>query len=632
MTPVRTVPGPERRPRAGRRRRSAALVAVAAAATLVAAAPPASAAPAGPAAVSGPAAIRAAAIAAGTAAGLPQLPGPPAPPRARPKLRATVTPARKVSTAAVTPPATARSFGPAGPASTLVLYDTGSEFGWLGELYGLAGGTLASHFGRVTAEPARSYLPGQVNDYTAIIYFGSTYDEPLPAALLSDVVSTTRPVIWSGFNVWQLAATGGAAFQAKYGWDPATSFIDSTDRLASVTYKGGTLTRSAANTAGIVAPHVVTPAAVSVLARATCSDTAGAPVACAPIAQTTGSTVPWAIRSANLTYLGEIPFPFMSESDRMLVFADLLFPALAPTAVASKRAAVRLEDVNPTSSPTALRQFADYLSGQGVPFSVGVIPQYRDPTGVFSGGVPRSVTLAQAPAVVSALRYMQSKGGTLVQHGTTHQFDGLTNPYNGVSGDDFEFYRSQCSATRSPPYSFHTGCLNTDWVILQGPVPGDSTAWAASRVRSGRSLFTAAGLGTPAVFETPHYSATAADYAGMQQVYGTRYERELFFGGVLTGVSDPSHVFGQFFPYAVRDVYGSTVLPENLGNYEPDLFNNNPPRLPADIIANARANLVVTQGVASFFYHPDFPLAPLQQTVTGIKALGYTFVPATTLP
>ena len=28
-------------------------------------------------------------------------------------------------------------------------------------------------------------------------------------------------------------------------------------------------------------------------------------------------------------------------------------------------------------------------------------------------------------------------------------------------------------------------------------------------------------------------------------------------------------------------------MPENLGNEELDAFNNNPPRLPADIIANA---------------------------------------------
>jgi hypothetical protein len=62
------------------------------------------------------------------------------------------------------------------------------------------------------------------------------------------------------------------------------------------------------------------------------------------------------------------------------------------------------------------------------------------------------------------------------------------------------------------------------------------------------------------------------------------------------------------------------------------VVNNNPPRLPADIIHNAQVNLAVTQGVASFFYDPNEPLSNLQQIVTGIKALGYTFVSPTSLP
>ena len=43
-------------------------------------------------------------------------------------------------------------------------------------------------------------------------------------------------------------------------------------------------------------------------------------------------------------------------------------------------------------------------------------------------------------------------------------------------------------------------------------------------------------------------------------------------------------------------------------------------------------NLAVTQGVASFFFHPTYPLSYLQQIVAGIKALGYTFVGPTSLP
>ena len=52
----------------------------------------------------------------------------------------------------------------------------------------------------------------------------------------------------------------------------------------------------------------------------------------------------------------------------------------------------------------------------------------------------------------------------------------------------------------------------------------------------------------------------------------------------------------------------------------------------AAVIRNAQANLAVTQGVASFFFHPTSPLSDLQQIVAGIKGLGYTFVSPAGLP
>jgi hypothetical protein len=67
-------------------------------------------------------------------------------------------------------------------------------------------------------------------------------------------------------------------------------------------------------------------------------------------------------------------------------------------------------------------------------------------------------------------------------------------------------------------------------------------------------------------------------------------------------------------------------------DYEPTAEFGNPPRLGQDIINEAQQNLAVTQGVASFFIHPDDdPLSVLQQVVTGLKALGYTFVSPATL-
>src|SRR4029077_17584735 len=88
--------------------------------------------------------------------------------------------------------------------STLVLYDTTGQWGWLGELYAIMTANLASHFGTWTAMPAVSYTAGSINQYSATIYIGSTYGEPLPTALLDDVLTTTKPVIWIYDNIWQL--------------------------------------------------------------------------------------------------------------------------------------------------------------------------------------------------------------------------------------------------------------------------------------------------------------------------------------------------------------------------------------------------------------------------------------------
>ena len=62
---------------------------------------------------------------------------------------------------------------------------------------------------------------------------------------------------------------------------------------------------------------------------------------------------------------------------------------------------------------------------------------------------------------------------------------------------------------------------------------------------------------------------------------------------------------------------------------EPQPYFSYPARLPADIIADAQRNLVVRDGWASFFYHTYDSISYLQQTVTGLKSLGYTFVAPT---
>ena len=56
-----------------------------------------------------------------------------------------------------------------------------------------------------------------------------------------------------------------------------------------------------------------------------------------------------------------------------------------------------------------------------------------------------------------------------------------------------------------------------------------------------------------------------------------------------------------------------------------------PLRLAQEVIDAAKLNLVNTHATASFFFHPYYPLAELKKIVAGIKAEGYTFVPASEL-
>nr|WP_246315276.1 polysaccharide deacetylase family protein [Kineococcus aurantiacus] len=275
---------------------------------------------------------------------------------------------------------------------------------------------------------------------------------------------------------------------------------------------------------------------------------------------------------------------------------------------------VRIEDVGPDADPTEIRAVADYLASQSVPFTLAVYPRYVDPLGTLNDGVAEDYTLSAVPAVVNALKYAKTRGGTILMHGYTHQYSTVANPYDGVSANDFEFFRA------------HVDASNT--VVYDGPVPEDSTTWATARLTSSDSVFTATRLGSPTIFEFPHYAGSATDYRAVAARFATRYDRGLYFGGLLTGAVDSTRLNGQYFPYAVKDLYGTKVLPECVGNVEPEPFNNHPARLPADLVATARANLVVRDGFASFFYHPYLGITYLQQVVTGIKALGYTFVAA----
>ena len=80
-----------------------------------------------------------------------------------------------------------------------------------------------------------------------------------------------------------------------------------------------------------------------------------------------------------------------------------------------------------------------------------------------------------------AIVEMLDGGATLVLHGYSHQLGDRKNPRSGESGTDYEFFQAHLDSAGN--------------VVFDGPVPGDSQAWAQERID--KALAELADLGLP---------------------------------------------------------------------------------------------------------------------------------------
>ncbi|WP_026359988.1 DUF2334 domain-containing protein [Amycolatopsis nigrescens] len=502
--------------------------------------------------------------------------------------------------------------GPGGdPAQhTLVLYDAGEREApspladggeaATAEAYAMYTANLVSRSGAWKMRAAADYQAGEIGGYQAVVYVGTIPDALLPPALLADLAAAKVPVVWLGENVDKLFVHD-PGMAARLGWQPAGRVLVPP---ANVRYKNVMLTRNP-QSGGFPLLRVDNAELTEVLAEAVPAE---------------GPGTPWAVRSSGITYLAEAPYSFVDESDRYLAAADILLGTLAPETPERHRALARIEDIGPRTDPEQIRRIADFLGGQGVPFSMAVYPYYVDPRGSANGGRPTYARLVDSPALVDALRYATDRGGSLIMHGYSHQFEERANPYDGASAADYEFYTAIVDENNA--------------VVETGPVPGDSAEWFRERIATGLGEFRRVGLPEPDIFEFPHYGGSAVDYKAVTPIFAARYDQGSYYAGYCprgecgsTAVSyNEKH--GQYFPYPVRDVYGAVVVPENLDHVAPQAFNQHPPRLPQDLLDDSKRAKVVRDNVASFFFHPFLPLDNLRTLVDGLRGQGYQFTSA----
>lgn len=394
------------------------------------------------------------------------------------------------------------------------------------------------------------YRKGDYKDYDVIVYYGVDYQQPPPLDFLDDIANgeeiTKKRVVWIGYHLDRLEE-----IRKDLGFQFAEQVSASQEARLVYTYSNTDYTlRNIERTFVSVTD--------SDLARvhATIS---GRPV----IVSSKHRERPE--NGEYFYYFGFHPTAFVLPSGAHLVFLDILNEVYGINR--GKVALVRLEDIHPQSSISALLAVTNYLKGEKVPFTLGVIPFYVD-------GLDR-VSITGESAFRTAVKQALLNGGEVVVHGATHQFDGKT-------GDDWEFWDEKTNK----------------------PIGG--AEYAEQRVKMALQEIQNAGLAPHTVgWETPHYQASDAHYAVFERYFGFLFEPHRKF--------ELAHV-----PYVIETA-SSVYIGTPLGYVQND----------ADVsrIAEEAQKLAGLKygAVAAFFYHPVLGVDRLRAIVTALKTQGWQF-------
>ncbi len=414
---------------------------------------------------------------------------------------------------------------------------------------------LLGHFGlKGKLMSVQEYRAGDLNHYRFVIVLGVDFRKvSYPRSFLSDIRHTALPVFWVWKHLDELQAD--ARFAKRLGFRVTSPL--SQRGFKAVIYKGKSLIKGD----GWLAPVEITDESkVEVLATARGDS---------------GVSKPYMVRSGSFWYVADSPFAFQEEGDRYLAFCDVLHDFFGMAHQEERKALVRVEDVSIESDPDQLRELADYFYARHIPFQIGLIPIFKDPS---EGS---TIYLSDRPEFVRAVQYMVSKGGVVVMHGVFHQ-------YRGRSADDYEFWDD----------------------VMNKPIQGDSSTLVEQRIHLGLAECFKNGI-YPVTWETPHYMASTTDYRTIARYFSTSWDRMPALNNL-----DTDH----FYPYPSVDRFGRFIIPESLGFIS--LENPDPDAL----VTNADRLQVVRDGVASFYFHPFMDRTFLEKTLNGIERLGYRFM------
>ena len=418
----------------------------------------------------------------------------------------------------------------------LVLYESKTEFG---ETYPLviALDEYLGHFNIQVNELERSkWTPGSLDGYDYILYLGDRTAN-LPAKLLLEM-SQAHVLFWFDQNIEQ--------FSNLKKW-PNFRNLGLKNEFVSLHYRGQDLPISPSEEFNCAYPIDADDLV---------------------IADNLYERTPFAWKKDNVVYISKLDF----QNPLNLILAGIMEETIGGNQVEGRHVLLRIEDIQPLTSPDTLAVLINALAVARVPFALAVTP-----TTIING---KSVTLVDYPNLLEVLHTVEANGGCIILKG-----------YEVTQEEELEYWNT-----------------NND-----RPLEESKENIALSKMGQGIDLL--AGLNLyPVAFEVPGSSMSQNGYQTLAQHFTT-------LSGTVQ-LTDTSASLPLDVPFAFRSKRaGMLVYPENLGFYNPKLLD------PAGAILNkARELTVVPVCTAGLYFHSYLQADNLLPIIKGLRQLNYQFV------
>lgn len=283
---------------------------------------------------------------------------------------------------------------------------------------------------------------------------------------------------------------------------------------------------------------------------------------------------PYIFRKNNFYFIAGLEF----YGDMYNISSDILYNIFKKTAEDRIKFFIRIEDVHPFRNTEKLKQIADYLYNEDIPFIISLIPAY------YSEETKYVTKMGDIPDFINTIKYMQNLGGSVILHGYQH-----STADGDITGEGFEFWDSK----------------------KDQPIKENEAEIIHDKVYEGLRECVENGI-YPLGFEAPHYAISSNGYKQLKKYFST------YCGQVQC--SDLKSITITY-PYEIYNTnLFNHLLPENTGYVDISLKNPT-----GTIKKKFEQNSFVRGYTGGMFFHSYLDIRYLKDIVEFLKSKNVAF-------